>query len=111
VHGATDDFGLRRPRSRAWLISACDDHGAAGVRSHEVYVSVCGRDFRLTDVYGEVVRNIWREYFALWETDAMQMHLSTSGIVPVGMPNFGDPMLEIRTAESVFRTSLCSRSQ
>ena len=59
VLGETDDFSYNiasDPVSR--LRSAGDDPAPAGDRSHEADLRFQGRDFRLTDVHGEVAKQL-----------------------------------------------------
>jgi hypothetical protein len=58
-HGATDEFGFRAVEDR---VSIHDLHATLlhvlGIDHERLTYRYAGRDFRLTDVYGEVVRNL-----------------------------------------------------
>ena len=59
VHGATDEFGIRGggepgPRPRP----ARDDPALLGIDHEKLTFRYSGRDFRLTDVSGVVVKDI-----------------------------------------------------
>ena len=58
-HGATDQFGFRATENR---VSIHDLHATLlhvlGIDHEKLTYRYAGRDFRLTDVYGEVVRDI-----------------------------------------------------
>jgi hypothetical protein len=58
-HGATDQFGFRATDNR---VSIHDLHATLlhvlGINHEKLTYRYAGRDFRLTDVYGEVVRDI-----------------------------------------------------
>ena len=60
-HGATDQFGFRATENR---VSIHDLHATLlhvlGIDHEKLTYRYAGRDFRLTDVYGEVVRDILR---------------------------------------------------
>ena len=61
AYGATDDFGFKAVENR---VSVHDLHAtmlyAMGLDHTQLTYRYAGRDFRLTDVYGEVVRDILR---------------------------------------------------
>ena len=59
VHGATDEFGFKAQENR---VSIHDLHATLlnqlGMDHTKLTYRYAGRDFRLTDVHGEVVRDI-----------------------------------------------------
>ena len=59
THGETDDFGFKAVEN---VVSIHDLHATMlhqmGIDHTTLTYRYAGRDFRLTDVYGEVVRNI-----------------------------------------------------
>jgi len=59
THGATDDFGYRAVTGRVHMhdLHATILH-LLGLNHERLTFRVAGRDFRLTDVHGEVVREI-----------------------------------------------------
>ena len=59
VHGATDEFGFKAIEGR---VSIHDLHATIlhqlGLNHEKLTYRYAGRDFRLTDVHGQVVREI-----------------------------------------------------
>jgi uncharacterized protein (DUF1501 family) len=59
VHGATDEFGFQAVENK---VHVHDLHATIlallGFDHEETHVPPCGRDFRLTDVHGHVVREL-----------------------------------------------------
>ena len=62
VHGATDDFGFRAVDDK---VHVHDLHATIlhllGFNHETINYRYAGRDFRLTDVYGKVVKKFWPE--------------------------------------------------
>jgi hypothetical protein len=58
-HGATDEFGFRAVENR---VSIHDLHATLlhvlGIDHERLTYRYAGRDFRLTDVYGEVIHDL-----------------------------------------------------
>ena len=57
-HGATDENGIAAVQDRMHLRPACHDSAPAGSRPSGPTYEYAGRDFRLTDVFGNVAHEI-----------------------------------------------------
>ena len=58
-HGATDEFGFSAVENRVHVHDLARDHPAPdGPRSRKLTYRYSGRDYRLTDVHGQVVHDI-----------------------------------------------------